>query len=264
MKIGFIGIGNMGFAMFKGALGTFGKENLCYTDVSAEAIAKVEKETGMQALASNIDVVKNSDLIVLAVKPQYMSSVIEGIRNVLTDEQIIITPAVGLTIAYYKTQMGYDVRVVRSMPNTPALVLEGMSAYTYSNNPFSKEEKAAVVAFFESFGKAVELPEYLMDEVVPISGSSPAYFFMMLEAMGDAGVLTGLPRKEAYMMAAQTMLGAAKMVLETGQHPGVLKDAVCSPGGTTIEAVKVLEAKGFRSAIIEAMVACYDKTKQFD
>lgn len=263
MKIGFIGIGHMGFAMFKGALATFGKENLCYTDVSAEAKTRVEKETGLKALATNIEVVNNADIIVLAVKPQYMTSVLEGIRGFLTDEQIIITPAVGLTITYYKTQMGNDVRVVRSMPNTPALVLEGMTAYTYSNNEFTSDEKTTVVAFFESFGKAVELPEYLMDEVVPISGSSPAYFFMMLEAMGDAGVLTGLPRKEAYMMAAQSMLGAAQMVLETGEHPGVLKDAVCSPGGTTIEAVKVLEEKGFRSAIIEAMVACYNKTKQF-
>lgn len=263
MRIGFIGVGNMGFAMFKGALQTFGKDQLCYTDVSQAVMDRVADVTGIAGMASNDDVVKASDIIVLAIKPQYMAQVLADIRSRLSHRHILITPAAGLNIDFFKTEVGYDVRVVRCMPNTPALVGEGMTGYSLSNDEFNDEEKAIVTEFFESFGKAILLPEHLMDEVVPISGSSPAYFFMMLEAMADAAVLTGLPRKEAYMMGAQTMLGAAKMVLETGEHPGVLKDRVCSPGGTTIEAVKVLEEKGFRSAIIDAMVACYDKTKKF-
>lgn len=262
MKIGFIGIGNMGSAMFKGALSQIDASDLCYTDINEALKAKIKDETGIIAMESNIDVVKASDIVVLAVKPQYMNDVLEGIRPAITHKHILLSPAAGVNIDLIKTIIGFDCRVVRSMPNTPALVLEGMTAYTYSQDDFSDKEKGTVKAFFESFGQAIEVPEHLMDEVVPVSGSSPAYFFMMLEAMGDAAVLTGLPRKDAYRMAAQTMLGAAKMVLETGEHPGVLKDAVCSPGGTTIEAVRVLEEKGFRSAIIEAMVACYNKTKK--
>lgn len=263
MRIGFIGMGNMGYAMFKGVLKEFGVENLCYTDVNTALMIKVEEETGLKGKSNNLDVVKMSDIVVLAVKPQYMAEVLEGIRGALTDKHILLSPAAGLNIEFYKVQVGFDVRVVRSMPNTPAMVMEGMTAYTFSADTFSEKEKSVISAYFNSFGKSIILPEHLMDEVVPISGSSPAYFFIMLEAMADAAVLTGLSRKDAYMMGAQTMLGAAKMVLETGQHPAVLKDAVCSPGGTTIEAVKVLEEKGFRSAIIEAMVACYNKTKTF-
>lgn len=262
MKIGFIGIGNMGSAMFKGALTQMDASNLCYTDINEALRDKIAEETGIEALTDNIDVVKASTIIVLAVKPQYMNQVLEGIRPAVTHDHILLTPAAGVSIDHIKNTIGFGCRVVRCMPNTPALVLEGMSAYTYSHDNFSIEEKETVKAFFDAFGQSVEVPEHLMNEVVPVSGSSPAYFFMMLEAMGDAAVLTGLPRKDAYRMAAQTMLGAAKMVLETGQHPGVLKDAVCSPGGTTIEAVRVLEAKGFRSAIMEAMVACYNKTKK--
>lgn len=262
MKIGFIGIGNMGSAMFKGALTQMNASDLCYTDINEGLKDTIASETGIVALESNIEVVKTASIIVLAIKPQYMDQVLEGIRPALTHRHILLSPAVGVNIDHIKTIIGFDCRVVRCMPNTPALVLEGMSAFTYSHDDFSQDEKETVKGFFNSFGQSVEVPEHMMDEVVAVSGSSPAYFFMMLEAMGDAAVLTGLPRKDAYRMAAQTMLGAAKMVLETGEHPGVLKDAVCSPGGTTIEAVKVLEEKGFRSAIIEAMVACHNKTKK--
>lgn len=263
MKIGFIGIGNMGSAMFKGAMKVMGSDQLCYTDVNQGLMTTIEEETGVKGLSSNIEVVVASDIVVLAVKPQYMDSVLEGIRGALSRNHILLTLAPGVTIQHVKDVCGFDVRVVRSMPNTPALVLEGMSAYAFSIDDYTSDEKASIAGFFESFGRAVILAEHQLDEVVPVSGSSPAYFYMMLEAMADAAVLTGLPRQQSYELAAQAMLGTAKMVLETGQHPGVLKDAVCSPGGTTIEAVKVLEEKGFRSAIIEAMVACYDKTQRF-
>ena len=150
------------------------------------------------------------------------------------------------------------------MPNTPALIGEGMSAVSFSKDLFSEEEKEEIIRFFSSFGVMEEIEEKLMNAVVPISGSSPAYVYMMIEAMADAGVLAGLSRKMAYTLAAQSVLGSAKMVLETGIHHGELKDAVCSPGGTTIEAVAILEKAGFRSSIIEAMNACFEKTKRMN
>ncbi len=263
MKIGFIGIGNMGYAMLQGALKAFDKSNLCFTDVNTSLVKQIADETGVTGFNSNVEVVKASDVVVVAIKPQYMAEVLVDIRGVLSQKQILLSPAAGLNIKYYRSELGFDARIVRCMPNTPALVGEGMSAYTYSSVDFTEEEKLFIEKFFASFGKAIELPEYLMDQVVPVSGSAPAYFFIMIEAMADAAVLTGLSRSDAYQMAAQTMLGAAKMILESGEHPAVLKDRVCSPGGTTIEAVKVLEEKGFRGTVMDAMIACYDKTKQF-
>ncbi len=187
----------------------------------------------------------------------------EEIAEEVNESHIFLSIAPGVTIEHIKSYLGLTTRVVRSMPNTPALVLEGMSAFAFSKDAYLAEEVDDIKAFFNSFGRSVEVSENQLDMVVPVSGSSPAYGFMMIEAMADAAVLCGLPRAMSYELAAQTMLGTAKMVLESGKHPGELKDAVCSPGGTTIEAVKVLEAKGFRSAIIDAMSACYDKTKAF-
>lgn len=263
MKFGFIGIGNMGSAMLKGADTKLGKDQLMYTDVSVDVMERIKEETGIDYVTGNVELVQNVNVVILAVKPQYLNGVLEEIADYVNEEHIMISIAPGITIDHIKKMLGSDTRVIRSMPNTPALVLEGMSAYTFSKDNFGDEEVTAVKGFFESFGRAVEVTENQLDMVVPVSGSSPAYGFIMIEAMADAGVLCGLPRKTAYELAAQTMLGTAKMVLESGKHPGELKDAVCSPGGTTIEAVKVLEEKGFRGAVIDAMVACYDKTKAF-
>lgn len=263
MKIGFIGIGNMGSAMLKGALKVLGPETLLFTDVNSDLMARIYQETGVGYVNSNEELVGEVDIIVLAVKPQYLGAVFADIYDRVKSHQIILSIAPGITIDHIKDQIEANVRVVRSMPNTPALVQEGMTAYTYSLDTFTTEDKLFIERFFQSFGKCVLVEEHQLDMVVPVSGSAPAYMFMMLEAMGDAGVLAGLPRSTAYELAAQTMLGAAKMVLETKTHPGELKDAVCSPGGTTIEAVRVLEQKGFRSAIIEAMESCYIKTKSF-
>jgi len=157
---------------------------------------------------------------------------------------------------------GFEVKLIRTMPNTPALVGEGMSILSFSEDEFTAEEIEEVKSIFNSFGEIEILDEKLMDAVVPISGSSPAYVYMMIEAMADGGVLLGLPRKLSYKLAAQSVLGAAKMVLETNTHPGELKDAVCSPGGTTIEAVASLEKMNFRNAIIEAMISAYEKTQK--
>jgi pyrroline-5-carboxylate reductase len=264
MKIGFIGIGNMGSAMLKGVSTKLDKTNLTYTDINEDMMEQIKAETGISYEADNISLTQSVDVIVLAVKPQYLKEVMENIRSYVKPTQIILSIAPGITIEHIKHILGEKTRVVRSMPNTPALVLEGMSGYCFSHDVFTQAETDFIRDFFTSFGRGIELTEHQLDMVVPISGSSPAYGFMMIEAMADAGVLIGLPRQISYELAAQSMLGAAKMVLETKTHPAALKDAVCSPGGTTIEAVRVLERTGFKSSIIEAMVACYDKTKTFD
>lgn len=257
-KVGFIGTGNMGYAMLKGALKTF-SGNITYTDVNEQKLIEIEQETGIAYCRNNQQVVDSSDLIVLGIKPQYMQKVLMDLQ--FTEKKILITLAPGMTIDKINALSSGNPRVVRTMPNTPALVGAGMSSLCFSERDFSSEDRKAVHDLFASFGKVVEVPEHLMDAVVPVAGSSPAYIFMLIEAMADAAVLHGLQRDLAYEMAAQSIMGAAKMYLESKLHPGVLKDQVCSPGGTTIEAVRVLEDRGFRSSIIEAMDACYHKAK---
>lgn len=263
IKIGFIGAGNMGFAMMKGAIQKFGKDSIAFTDASMERMEMVRQELDIPYALSNLDCLSQSEIIVLAVKPQYYDDVLNDFLNVQGNNKIFISIAPGIKINYLKEKLGSATKIVRAMPNTPAMVLAGMSALSFSEDDFTVEDKNNIFEFFNSFGETVELNEKQMDMVVPISGSAPAYVFMLIEAMADAGVLCGLPRAIAYQMAAQTVMGSAKMVLETKEHPGVLKDAVCSPGGTTIEAVRKLEETGFRSSIIEAMKVCYDKTLSF-
>ena len=202
-----------------------------------------------------------ADLIILAVKPIYIQEVIEEMRSSLNGKSVLSIAAGWTTGMLEKALRGSGAAYMRVMPNTPALVGEGMTALC-DETTFSKENFDFVKGIFESVGKTRVLPERLFDGVIAISGSSPAYVYMMIEAMADAGVKEGLPRTYAYEMAAQSVLGSALMVLSSGTHPAALKDAVCSPGGTTIEAVEVLEKKGFRSAIMEAMNACAEKSRE--
>lgn len=260
MKIGIIGTGNMGYAMLKEAAKAFG-DSLIYTDINTDRLDGIQKEIGLPYVDSNDALVEAADIVVVAIKPQYLSKVLMPLT--FDKKQIVISIAPGITIEQLTAYIQGAPRIVRAMPNTPAMVGAGMSAIAYDGHEYTDEEKQTVKGFFESFGECVECDEHMLDVVVPVSGSSPAYVYMFIEAMADGGVLNGMPRDMAYKMAAQTVMGAAKMVLETGEHPGKLKDAVCSPGGTTIEAVRVLEEKGFRSAVVEAMDACYNKTKGF-
>jgi pyrroline-5-carboxylate reductase len=193
------------------------------------------------------------------VKPQFFSSVLDEIKASVTKEHIVISIAAGITIATMKEILGDTVRIVRAMPNTPAMVYKGMTGISYSQDNYSDIEKAEIDRFFLSFGKYEVFDEKLMNAVVCANGSSPAYVYMFIEALADSVVAYGIPRDKAYVLAAQTVLGAATMVLETGEHPGKLKDNVCSPGGTTIAAVKALEEYGLRNAIMKATDACYDK-----
>ena len=255
----FIGMGNMGQAMLKGCLKVFSKNDLTFTDVSEQNCQKVKESTGVDFVGTALECINAAKCIVLAVKPQVYPVVLNQLAGKLSSEQLVISIAPSYSIAQLKETLGSQVRVVRAMPNTPAMVGEGMSGVCFSEDLFSDEERRLVHAFFNSFGKMEEVPEHLINAVTVASGSSPAFVYMFIEALADSAVKYGMPRDKAYTFAAQAVLGSAKMVLETGEHPGRLKDNVCSPGGTTIEGVAVLEAKGMRSAVIEAASAVYDK-----
>ncbi len=262
MKLGFIGTGNMASAIMGGIIknNVIPAEEIIGADLFAPGRERVQKEYGINVTADNKEVAQKAETIILSVKPQFYESVIADIKDVVTDKQIIITIAPGKTLAWLAEQFGKDVKIVRTMPNTPAMVGEGMTAVC-PNEHLTEDEIAYVKSLLESFSRAEIVPERLMDVVTAVSGSSPAYVFMLIEAMADGAVADGMPRAQAYKFAAQSVLGSAKMVLETGKHPGELKDQVCSPGGTTIEAVRVLEEKGFRSSVIEAMKACVRKAR---
>ena len=262
MKLGFIGTGNMASAIMGGIIknNVIPAEEIIGADLFAPGRERVQKEYGINVTADNKEVAQKAETIILSVKPQFYESVIADIKDVVTDKQIIITIAPGKTLAWLAEQFGKDVKIVRTMPNTPAMVGEGMTAVC-PNEHLTEDEIAYVKSLLESFSRAEIVPERLMDVVTAVSGSSPAYVFMLIEAMADAAVSGGMPRKQAYQFAAQAVLGSAKMVLETGKHPAELKDMVCSPAGTTIEAVKVLEEKGFRAAVMDAMEACVNKSK---
>ncbi len=262
MKLGFIGTGNMASAIMGGVInkGLVPADEIIGSDLYAPSREKIAKQFGIHVTESNLEVVNTAEIIVLSIKPQFYASVIAEIKDSIKENQLVITIAPGKTLAWLEEQFGKPVKITRTMPNTPAMVNEGMTA-AVSNPYMNTEEIARVKAILESFGKVEFVSEKLMDVVVSVSGSSPAYVYMMIEAMADAAVSGGMPRPQAYQFAAQAVLGSAKMVLETGMHPGALKDMVCSPGGTTIEAVRTLEALGFRSAIIEAMKVCEEKSK---
>lgn len=262
MKIGFIGLGNMATAMIGGLLeqGVFQKSEITGSAKHAATAEKMQAQFGIEAGTDNVLVAKEADILVLAVKPVFFAEVIGEIREAVKPETLIISIAAGKSLDWISGAFGKEIKLVRCMPNTPALVGEGCTAVCV-NEKVSAEEKELTLKIMSSFGKACFVEERMMDAVVAVSGSSPAYVYMFIEAMADAAVLGGMPRTQAYEFAAQSVLGSAKMVLETGKHPGELKDAVCSPAGTTIEAVKVLEEKGFRGTVMDAMVACMEKNR---
>ncbi len=262
-KLGFIGSGNMASAMMGGIIRSeiLSPNEIIVSDVSESALQRVNSTYRVNVTTDNIEVVRNSEVFILAVKPQYYASVIAEIAPHVNDTQIVITIAPGQTLASLKEKFGQNtIKIIRTMPNTPAMVGEGITAVTPNEN-VSSDELEYACKILGGFGLTEVISENLMDAVVSVSGSSPAYVFMFIEAMADAAVADGMPRAQAYKFAAQAVMGSAKMVLETGKHPGELKDMVCSPGGTTIEAVRVLEEKGMRSAVFEAMKACTRKAK---
>lgn len=263
MRLGFIGCGNMASAMIGGVIRNqmVKPEEVIASAKTRTSLERVSIAFGIKTTLSNREVTENSDLLFLAVKPQYYEAVIQEIREFTGENQIIISIAPGKTLKWLEEKFEKKVKAVRCMPNTPALVGEGITAVC-CNGEVTEGELETVRLVLEGCGRCEPVQESLMDVVVSVSGSSPAYVFMFIEAMADGAVADGMPRTLAYQFAAQAVLGSAKMVLETGKHPGELKDMVCSPGGTTIEAVRVLEEKGLRSSVIEAMKACVDKGRQ--
>lgn len=263
MKIGFIGLGNMAKAMIGGMLQ---KDMVKAEDILGSArtkatVEKMQKEYGICGMGSNAEVAKAADVLVLAVKPQFFPEVIEEIRGEIKEETLIISIAAGKTLQWIEEAFDRKIKLVRCMPNTPALVGEGCTGVCV-NPHVSEEETEYSLKLMESFGKAYLVPERLMDAVGAVSGSSPAYVFMFIEAMADGAVAAGMPRTQAYEFAAQAVYGSAKLVLETGRHPGDLKDMVCSPGGTTIQGLRVLEEKGMRGAVMDALLACVEKSQK--
>jgi len=261
-KIGIIGIGNMGYAIAKGLLKQYEKEDIVFTDLNQDRCMEVAEELGIDWVKSNQECAGLAKYIVLAVKPQYMDPVLAELRDVVTEKNVMISIAPGITTDQLKEKLGVGKRVVRAMPNTPALLGEGMTGVCYEEKSFSDEEKTAIGGIFSSLGKMRIVEERLMNAVVCVSGSSPAYVYMFIEALADSAVKYGLPRDAAYEMAAQAVAGSARMVLESGEHPGALKDKVCSPGGTTIAGVSALEEYGFRNAVIKASDACFKKCEK--
>lgn len=262
-QIGFIGCGKMAQAMIQGIL--FSKivspTQLTVSAKSLETLRDARETFQVNTTLDNREVAANSDFLFLAVKPNLYAEVIEEIQSVMKADTKLITIAAGISIEFIEKAFHQPVKAVRSMPNTPSLVGEGMSVLC-ANKLVTSEELEEVVQLFESFGKAEILEEKLMDAVPAVSGSSPAYVYMFIEALADGAVMQGIPRNQAYKLAAQAVLGAAKMVLETGMHPGELKDNVCTPGGATIQAVATLEKHHLRSSVISAMESCTKKSKE--
>jgi pyrroline-5-carboxylate reductase len=236
------------------AAGLTSLDHLRASDPVSSARIAFEAETGLAASGDNRAVVDTSDVVVFAVKPQSMAGLLAEIRPVVTSRQLILSIAAGITLRQLGEGLGSDRRMVRVMPNTPCLVTASAAGYAVGEAA-TAEDVALVERLLNAVGRAYRLPEPLLDAVTGLSGSGPAFVYVMIEALSDGGVRMGLPRDVATALAAQTVFGSAKMVLETGQHPGVLKDMVASPGGTTIAGLHALERGGLRGALMDAVEA---------
>ena len=260
-KIGFIGAGNMAEAMMKGIIetGLYTADEIIASEVYEPRRKYIADTLGIEVHAENAVVAKNTKFIVLSVKPQQINEVLTSMKKGLTKDHLVMSIAAGVTLSTLESAAAC--RFIRVMPNQPCMVLASASAFSRGTNATSSD-CAMAESVLKAVGISYEVKEELLDAVTGLSGSGPAYAYMMIEALSDGGVLMGLPRDVATRLAAQTLLGAAKTILETGEHPGRMKDIVCSPGGTTIEAVRVLEESGLRSALINAVEASALRSKQ--
>jgi pyrroline-5-carboxylate reductase len=263
LKVGFLGAGKMATALAKGFIraGLVNAQSVFASDPVETSRTQFTNDTGAKAGSSNLDVVKSATVVFLAVKPNHVQEVLAEVEPIFRERHLLISIAAGVPIARMEAALGADARVVRVMPNTPALVGESASAFALGKA--ARDEDAALVQkLLSSIGVAYEVKEPLLDAVTGLSGSGPAYAFVLIEALSDGGVAAGLPRDVATKLAAQTLLGSAKMVLETGLHTGTLKDMVTSPGGTTIEGLQELERGGVRAALMNAVRAAAEKSRR--
>lgn len=261
--VGVCGVGNMGKAIIKGiaASGLMKPEQLWIYNIHTEKAEAFAASTGVQVARTPAELAAHAEAIIMAVKPAVIPQALQAIGSFITSHTVLISIAAGVTLSRLEAELPAAAKVVRVMPNTPSMVGEGMAALAV-NKQLGAAETAAAVALFRSFGKAEVVKEALMDAVCGVSGSGPAYVYLFIEALADGAVQEGMPRELAYTFAAQTVLGAAKMVLSTGEHPGVLKDAVCSPGGTTITAVHALEEGGLRATVAKAVICAAEKNRE--
>ncbi len=263
LNVGFLGAGKMATALARGFVraGLVTPKQIIASDPNEAAAAKFARETGAKTTAFNPDVVKFARVLVLAVKPDQVGPVLAEIRDRFTPEHLLVSIAAGMPLARLEADLGPGARVIRVMPNTPALVGASASAFAAGKSATAADAQL-VQTLLSAVGVASQVKESLLDAVTGLSGSGPAYVCLIIEALSDGGVAAGLPREIATRLATQTVLGTAKMVMETGEHPGSLKDGVASPGGTTIEGLHELEKGGLRGILINAVRAATEKSKR--
>lgn len=260
--IGFVGAGNMAEALIRGLLkGHCKVESISASGPRQERMDDLSRRFGIFTSRSNAAVVERAEIVVLSVKPQIMHKVLDEIADAMRDEALVISIAAGVPLASIESRLHADCRVVRTMPNTPALVDAGATAIARGARA-TDADLALAKTIFDAVGITVELDESLLDAVTGLSGSGPAYMFLILEALSDAGVKVGLSRRNAQMLAAQTVLGSAKLLLETDYHPGLLKDMVTSPGGTAIAGLHTLEAGGLRTTLMDAVETATKRSQE--
>jgi len=261
-RIGFIGLGNMGSAILQGILAsnTVIASQFYVYDISSETTDSLKQQFAINFLETAKDVAREADIVFIAVKPNNVHEVLAEIQKELKKSTVVVSIAAGISLKAIEAVIGYEQKVIRVMPNTPALVNSAMCSIT-PNKEVSAGELLTVRALLNCVGLTEVLPEYQVHAATGVGGSAPAFVFMFIEALADGAVKGGMTRKQAYKFAAQTVMGSAKLMLETNKHPGELKDMVCSPGGTTIEGVQVLEEKAFRAAVIDAVEACINRSK---
>jgi pyrroline-5-carboxylate reductase len=262
-SIAFLGAGAMGEALVRGLLqaGIYAPQDVVAFDVSRERLQSLAQELSIRAADDVVAAASEAEVVVLAVKPQVVGEALELLRRVLTPQQTLISIAAGVTTKQLESHFDAQVPCVRVMPNTPALIGQAASAIALGTHATGSHGKIAH-RIFDVIGLAIDVPEKLLDAVTGLSGSGPAYVYVFIEALSDAGVKMGLPRDVATQLAAQTVAGAAQMVLQSGKHPGVLKDMVTSPGGTTIAGLHALEDGAFRGVVIDAVEAATERSRE--
>ena len=262
VRLAFIGSGQMAEALIAGVLASGATEPAAIfaTDISRERLDHMKRRYGIRVGSSNREAVVWAQQVVLAVKPQVLDGILEELSTVMS-QRLVISIAAGVSISRLQSHLPESTRIVRVMPNAPALVCEGISAVAYGP-AVTESDKAIVSRMFTAIGRLTEVEERLMDAVTGLSGSGPAYICLAIEALADGGVKMGLPRAVAQLLAAQTALGAARMLVETGEHPAQLKDRVASPGGTTIAGLQALERGGLRACLIAAVEAATKRSKE--
>ena len=262
-KIGIIGTGNMGEALIDGLIHSRSSvpENIICSDIRKDKLKLIREKYGITTKTNNIDVVKASDIIIYAIKPQIMTNILKETADYLDSSKLIISIAAGVPLSSIESCLNMELRLVRVMPNIAASVKEGASAIA-SGGHVLKNDLQAAKAVFDSVGKSVIIEESLMDAITGLSGSGPAYIFLIVDALADAGVKMGLSRDDSLFLSSQTVLGAAKLLIDTKEHPGKLKDKVTSPGGTAIAGLHTLEEGGLRTTLINAVEAATHRAKE--